>query len=97
MKRELDEAKKPNTFPKPLDAYVGKYYNVVGTYHLEIQHRDDMLIMCFQGDHEQWYELEHYNDDVLFLAFDAQRGRAARKISSDQGRLLPAFVQVFEG
>jgi CubicO group peptidase (beta-lactamase class C family) len=65
MKCELAEARVPNTQPKDLKEYVGKYWNKVHTYHIEVLCGDEGLLMCFQGEHDQLYELEHYHYDTF--------------------------------
>ena len=79
MKADLERERTRDTSPKSLECYVGKYYNRAENFYLEIEHREDRLTMCFQGNHEQRYTLEHYEHDIFswVLTRDecARRGR----------------------
>ena len=48
-----------------MDAYVGKYYNEIGDFHIEIarsQHSKG-LQLAFQGLDSQIWEMKHYHHD----------------------------------
>jgi hypothetical protein len=79
MAEKLEQERVPNTKPQGHDQYVGKYFNKVKTYHIEVLERDGKLMMCFQGRHEQLYDLEHYHYDVFSWSLtrdeDVRRGR----------------------
>ena len=79
MRDDLERDKTPNTRSKQLSAYVGIYWNAINTYCIEVLLKNEKLMMCFQGDHEQLYELEHYHYDVFSWLLthdeDVRRGR----------------------
>jgi CubicO group peptidase (beta-lactamase class C family) len=79
MAEELEKERVSNTQPRDLRQYVGKYFNAVMTYHVEVLLKDGKLMMCFQGDHDQLYDLEHYHYDVFSWLLtqdeDVRRGR----------------------
>ena len=79
IKADLERERTPGTSPKSLECYVGKYYNKAENFCLEIEHRGDSLTMCFQGNHDQRYVLEHYQYNtfswVLTRDENARRGR----------------------
>jgi hypothetical protein len=49
------------TQPKQLDSYVGKYYNAVRTFFMDITKKDDQLWMNLQGNAVENYPLKHHN------------------------------------
>ncbi|KAL8838630.1 MAG: hypothetical protein Q9170_002076 [Blastenia crenularia] len=79
IKTDLERERIPSTSAKPLECYTGKYYNQPKNFYLDIEHTGDNLTLCFQGNHEQRYVLEHYQDDtfswVLTRDENARRGR----------------------
>jgi CubicO group peptidase (beta-lactamase class C family) len=79
IKADLAQERIPDTFPKALDSYIGRYYNKPRNFHLEIGRDDESLTMCFQGNHDQWYTLEHNQDDIFTWVLtrneNARRGR----------------------
>ena len=107
MKQDLDEHRTPGTSPKAYNAYCGSFYNYVGNYCLDIFMRDEVLWMCFQGDFDQAYELEHYHFDVfswmLTMDEDVRMGRypmtrpsfyLLKFKSDDQGEKMDSLVWV---
>ncbi|KAF2446063.1 beta-lactamase/transpeptidase-like protein [Karstenula rhodostoma CBS 690.94] len=65
IKEDLEKERTPGTTPLPLPAYVGQFHNKVKTFKLEFQLHDSHLQLCFQGNHEFWYSMEHYENDVF--------------------------------
>lgn len=63
MERELKERQTPGTPVKPLDEYVGVYWNWPRTWRIDVFRRDRNLCMCFQGNRKQAYFLDHYQYD----------------------------------
>ncbi|KAJ8118168.1 hypothetical protein ONZ43_g4045 [Nemania bipapillata] len=65
--------------PLPPSSYVGQFYNKIKTFHIEVQHEDSQLQLCFQGNHQFWYDMEHYEDDIFTWVItrdeNAKRGR----------------------
>ncbi|KAK4208062.1 hypothetical protein QBC37DRAFT_444141 [Rhypophila decipiens] len=49
--------------PKPLGAYVGKYYNEVKTFYMDISIKDKELWLNLQGNAVENYRLKHHNGD----------------------------------
>lgn len=49
------------------------------TFFLEFRQEGDKLRMCFQGNHDRWYPMEHYENDtftwVLTRDEDVHRGK----------------------
>ena len=80
MKVGLEHERIRGTVPSmALEYYVGRYCDRAEIFWLEIEHRGDSLTMCFQGNHQQRYVLEHYHHDtfswVLTRDENARRGR----------------------
>ncbi len=79
IKADLERERIPNTHPKALPSYVGRFDNKPKTLYLEIGLKDNALQMCFQGNHDQWYPLEHYEEEVFTSALtrdeSVHRGR----------------------
>jgi CubicO group peptidase (beta-lactamase class C family) len=66
MHKELAEERIPGTMPLPSESYIGKYYNSVGTFFVEIfQDNYDDLFMTLNDEsrHYRW-RLEHYHHNV---------------------------------
>lgn len=65
MRESLESNRVPNTKSKPLDAYVGNYYNDIGDFHIEIasSQRSQGLQLAFQGLASQAWEMKHYHHD----------------------------------
>lgn len=61
LKPELES--KPPVAQRPLGAYVGKYYNQVGTFSIHVTEKNGELWMNFQGNPVESYRLLHYNQD----------------------------------
>lgn len=80
MKTELDQGWPPNTMTRPLQEYVGSYYNKFQNWHILVKLADDhTLTFKFQGITAQTYQLRHYSSDTFtwFLTPDESisRGR----------------------
>ncbi|XXH02014.1 hypothetical protein Hte_008379 [Hypoxylon texense] len=79
IKADLDKERIPGTSPLPLASYVGQFYNKNKVLMIEIRHEDKQLQICFQGKHEFWYPMEHYENDVFTWVLtrdeNVQRGR----------------------
>ena len=70
MRKSFEASRVSGTEPKQLGAYVGRYYNEVGDFHLEIsrRQRSEDLQLAFQGLASQVWALEHYHyDSFLWL------------------------------
>ncbi|KAJ9604889.1 hypothetical protein H2200_010278 [Cladophialophora chaetospira] len=61
MERELMEKRELHTPMLPLERYVGRYYNIIGNYHIEVLIQDDRLVMRFQREKKIVYPLTHYH------------------------------------
>jgi hypothetical protein len=66
MIKELEEQRVQGTAAKPLEAYVGKYYNLIHNFFLEISLVNASLYLAFQGgrDNQVW-KMEHYHYDTF--------------------------------
>jgi hypothetical protein len=64
MIKELEEQRVQGTAAKPLEAYVGKYYNSIHNFFIEISLVNASLYLAFQGgrDNQVW-KMEHYHYD----------------------------------
>ncbi|EWZ43331.1 beta-lactamase/transpeptidase-like protein [Fusarium oxysporum Fo47] len=52
---------------KPLDAYIGKYYNAAKNFFIDIlEAEDDVLYVSFMGRKDYTFKLEPYQDDSFF-------------------------------
>ncbi|KAI0523753.1 beta-lactamase/transpeptidase-like protein [Xylaria bambusicola] len=62
----------------PLNAYVGKYYNSISSFFIEIKLHDDKLQVAFLGVDIDTYELHPYQNDSFYwtLDFDESAKRA---------------------
>ena len=63
MKKELKEHQTLGTPMKPLCEYTGTYYNIVRTWRIEVFDDRGSLYMYFQGNRNQYYQLDHYQFD----------------------------------
>ncbi len=73
MLKAFEEGRRTNASIRPLSEYVGKYYNAVGTYYLDIYEEGGSLWMCRGGDKREVdsvYQLQQYSDDVFSWAMD---------------------------
>ena len=64
-KEDLARERTFNTQPKHLAEYVGYYYNKPKCFYIEVGVEGNTLQMCFKGNHEQWYPLEHHEYDCF--------------------------------
>lgn len=78
MARELEARREPSTPHKPLIAYVGKYYNIIGDWCIDV-YDEGGLKMCFQGQRDKSYWLDHVRYDefswLLTRNEDVHKGR----------------------
>lgn len=67
MRASLEESRTPNTEPKALDAFHGKYYNQIGDFYIEIapNQQSNGLQLAFQGLDSQIWKMEHYQHDTF--------------------------------
>jgi hypothetical protein len=79
--------------PHPLSAYIGSYYNDIGSFFVEIRKhpsKDNCLELAFQGKDTQMYELRHLHHDIFEWALDYD-GSARRARFALWG---PAYFQI---
>jgi len=98
------ERNKPNVArPMPLVDYVGKYYNDVKTWYIEIWYafeteaKSEALWMCMQGhkrEEIQRYKLKHYYEDVFtwLLTMDESAFRGRSPVNVNETYLLKFVV-----
>ncbi|KAI1128317.1 beta-lactamase/transpeptidase-like protein [Nemania abortiva] len=65
IKTDLESERTHGTVPLPLPSYVGQFYNKIKTFYIEVQHENGQLQLCFQGNHQFWYAMEHYEHDIF--------------------------------
>ncbi|CAG9986862.1 unnamed protein product [Clonostachys byssicola] len=51
---------------KPLDTYIGRYFNAVQVFFIDIFLRDNHLYLSFMGREKDTFELAPYGDDSFF-------------------------------
>lgn len=81
MRRSLESNRIPNTKPKTLYTYVGKYFNRISDFQIEItiNQRSQGLQLAFQGLASQVWEMKHYHhDSFLWLMSRDEAVRRAR-------------------
>ena len=90
MSAQLEEKRIPNTSHKPIEHYLGNYYNSIGDYYLEIFSENGILRMCMQGDRTQTYKLDHYEYDIFswLLTWDENAHRGRFRVPSAEYYLL---------
>lgn len=59
MTKELEARREPKTPHKSLSAYVGKYYNRIGDWCIDV-YDEKGLKMCFQGQRDKSYRLDQF-------------------------------------
>jgi hypothetical protein len=70
MKKRLDEGRYPESTMKPSHAYVGQYWNKVGTWYFDIfQESDSTVWMAYCDDRMNKYRPSHYDNDTLTYEF----------------------------
>lgn len=79
MREELAKGQEPDTPMRPAQEYVGRYYNKIGNFHIEILKEDERLVMRFQWERKIGYDLTHYHWDTFSWLIthdqDAKLGR----------------------
>jgi hypothetical protein len=83
MRKPFEEHRIPNTSPRPLRAYPGRYYNSIRNFFIEISicqdSGDQALQMALQDLCSQIWKLEHYHYDTFLWLMSrdqaAKRGR----------------------
>ena len=67
MRKSLEAQRILGTEPKHLDAYIGKYYNLIGDFYLDVAKRQQSveLQFAFQGLDSQIWSLEHYHHNAF--------------------------------
>jgi Domain of unknown function (DUF3471) len=62
---DMERNRKSGTSARPLDKYVGRYFNAAGTLLLEVRRKDDRLFLLFEGREDEAFPLQHYQDDTF--------------------------------
>ena len=62
MAKELEVLREPGTPRKPPIVYVGKYYNIIADWCIDV-YDEGGLKMCFQGQRDKSYRLDHLRND----------------------------------
>ena len=83
MQASLEESRIPHTKPKELGAYVGRYYNQIRDFFIEVTMTNnspsESLEFAFQGLDSQVWRMEHYHhDSFLWLMSRDEYVRRAR-------------------
>jgi CubicO group peptidase (beta-lactamase class C family) len=68
IKKELIEGKTTDKPAHSLETYVGKYYNSIGNFFIDIREGDSNLRVYFMGLDSDGFDLEPYQHDSFFLA-----------------------------
>ncbi|CAM1502316.1 Fc.00g043000.m01.CDS01 [Cosmosporella sp. VM-42] len=61
----MKEQQKQGTPMRPLAEYVGRYYNRIGTFFIDISSNGSDLVMTFQGFEQVSLDLAHYEEDIF--------------------------------
>jgi CubicO group peptidase (beta-lactamase class C family) len=81
LRDTLEENRERGTCPKPLSSYIGRYWNDIKNFSIDILERDGNLYMRFQGLDSQTHSLQHYHHDTFswLMTYDeiAKRARSA--------------------
>lgn len=89
LKEQLESERKSGTSPNPATAYIGRYYNAIGNFCIEIleDREDQKLKMRLQDMEVETYALQHYYDDkfLWWMSYDevARRGRYITDFSAE--------------
>lgn len=79
VRQKLEEKRNSNTTPKKLQAYIGKYWNDIHNFCIEVCEADGKLQMRLQGLESEAFALNHYENDTFtwWMPHDevARRGR----------------------
>jgi len=62
---DMERNRKTGTSARPLDKYVGRYFNAAATLFLELRRNDDRLLILFGGREDEAFPLQHYQDDTF--------------------------------
>lgn len=65
VKAELDRNRQLGTSPKDLCAYVGRYWNELRNWCIDVSVRNGELAMAIQGLDTETFELRHYHHDTF--------------------------------
>ncbi|KAJ4369989.1 hypothetical protein N0V83_005753 [Neocucurbitaria cava] len=82
VKVELDRNRQLGTSPKALSSYVGRYWNELRNWCIDISVRNGELNMAFQGLDTETFELRHYHHDTFewWMSWDDSCRRAREAI-----------------
>ncbi len=62
---DMKRSQKPDTTPRRLGLYVGRYVNAAGTFFMEVSEQEEKLILRFEGRQDEAFPMEHYHDDTF--------------------------------
>jgi len=84
--KELKEAQKVGTSPKPLSDYVGTYWDKDNIFKIVVTLEGDTLSWALQGLDSEKFKLTHYEDDTFtWLQPRNELSKRGRWVGSDQG------------
>ncbi|KAE9371786.1 putative D-aminoacylase [Stipitochalara longipes BDJ] len=78
MRSKMTTERQNGTAVRPLDSYVGRYFNSISTLFIDISQHHNGLLMTFQGIPEVNLDLAHYENDV-FARLDVHRDDDMKK------------------
>lgn len=84
--QRMNNTKKPDSPRRPLNDYAGDYYNSLHNFFIRIISTKDGLLMCFQGEDWDVYELEVIDKDSFswWLPREEQAKRGRWPIDSEE-------------
>lgn len=65
MEKAFEKERVVGTSPKPLQSYIGRYYNSIRNFFLEIRLQQDSLHLSFQGRDSQVWKMRHLHYDTF--------------------------------
>ncbi len=68
LQKKMDDAQPVGTPIKPLQSYVGRYWNSIDTFFVDVAAEGEQLRMWSQGYEDVDYHLHHYDHDIFAWA-----------------------------
>ena len=78
MYNEILDAETNDRPKHPYSSYVGRYWNSIGKFFIDIEHRNDKLQVAYMGAENDTFDLNPYQTDSFywFLDFNESARRA---------------------
>jgi len=80
------------TKPKSLDEYVGKYWNDIGNWHMDVFIEKNTLNIAFQGDRKHSHAIKHHTNNIFtWLLTQDENAAVGRFTYTSPGQWLLNF------